>query len=119
MTTATTTAQKNNAIDGIIRAFVIALNNKSQLGHMGMGYGNKVYSVNNGRKYAKVVCTDTYNGRESRSVFCFIDRNTGDVYKPATWKAPAKGVRYTIDTLTSARELAEVSDGHGRFLYLR
>lgn len=32
----------------------------------------------------------------SRSAHAFIDRTTGDVLKPAGWKAPAKGVRGNI-----------------------
>jgi len=38
-----------------------------------------------GRKYFKLI--------QDRSVFCFIDKD-GNVYKPASWKAPAKGVRF-------------------------
>jgi hypothetical protein len=46
-----------------------------------------------GRKYAKVVKV-----REdgSASVHSFIDLNTGDIYKAANWKAPAKHVRGSI-----------------------
>jgi len=32
----------------------------------------------------------------SQSVDAFVDKNTGDVYKPASWNAPAKGVRYNL-----------------------
>ena len=41
-----------------------------------------------GRKYAKIV-TGT-------SVFCFIEKETGDIYKPASWSAPAKHARGNI-----------------------
>lgn len=30
-------------------------------------------------------------------IFCFIDKETGDIYKPAGTKAPAKGARGNID----------------------
>lgn len=43
------------------------------------------YTVQEGRKYIKV----TRDG----SVFAFIDKKTGDIFKPASWQAPAKGVR--------------------------
>ena len=38
----------------------------------------------------------TKAGYKSGSVHCFIDKNTGEVYKPASWKAPAKHVRYDL-----------------------
>ena len=51
------------------------------------------YVIESGKKYHKVILV---NGGGSRSVHCFIDKNTGEVYKPATWKSPAKGVRYDL-----------------------
>lgn len=33
-----------------------------------------------------------------RSVHCFVDNLTGDVFKAAGWKAPAKGARYNLVT---------------------
>ena len=44
-----------------------------------------------GRKYIKVVD----ESHESRSVYCFIDQK-GNIYKPASWKAPAKHVRGSV-----------------------
>ena len=35
-------------------------------------------------------------GYRQGSVTAFIDKNTGEVYKPASWKAPAKHVRYDL-----------------------
>ena len=56
------------------------------------------FAAQEGRKYIKIV--DGYvqdNGElESRSVVAFIEKTTGDVYKPAGWKAPAKGVRFNL-----------------------
>ena len=58
-----------------------------------------------GKKFHKVYFLeyrekcDYYNrpaGYESGSVHCFVDKNTGEVYKPASWKAPAKHVRYDL-----------------------
>lgn len=42
-----------------------------------------------GPKYVKVVRADT-------SVYCFINKLTGDVLKPASWSAPAKHARGNI-----------------------
>ena len=58
-----------------------------------------------GKKYIKVFnlqyseACDYYNrpaGYRQGSVTAFIDKNTGEVYKPASWKAPAKHVRYDL-----------------------
>jgi hypothetical protein len=52
-------------------------------------------TFNKGRKYYKVVITSN-NGQGQASVYCFIDKE-GNIYKPATWKAPAKGIRGHIN----------------------
>lgn len=53
------------------------------------------YSIERpGVKYTRVV--QTSGG--SRSVYCFLDAE-GNIYKAASWKAPAKGVRSTLATL--------------------
>lgn len=44
-----------------------------------------------GRKYIKLV-------RNGTSAYAFIDAQTGDVYMPAGWSAPAKHVRGNIVT---------------------
>lgn len=41
-----------------------------------------------GRKYIKVIT--------SNSSYAFIDKNTGNIYKAATWSAPAKTARGNI-----------------------
>lgn len=50
------------------------------------------FDVEYGSKFAKISIT-TYG---SKSVHCFVEISTGDIYKAATWKAPAKGVRGNI-----------------------
>jgi hypothetical protein len=47
--------------------------------------------VEEGSKFYKVVKADS-----QRSVYCFINKQTGDIYKAATWRAPAKHVRGNI-----------------------
>lgn len=101
-----------NTVDNIIAHYVQQLNIKSSAGEM----ADKVFTITNGRKYAKVISS---SGENQNFVFCFIDRKTGDVYKAATWKAPAKHVRYTLTDEESAQELAHKSDAYGSFLYMR
>ena len=66
-----------NNMDPVITYYVKELNNMSRLGLM----RDKAFSVSNGRKYAKVISS---SGENQNFVFCFIDRKTGEVYKPAS-----------------------------------
>lgn len=67
-----------------------------------------------GRKYHKIVMV-TESG--SRSVHCFIDKKTGEVYKSASWKSPAKGVRYDLRLIKDREWLLENADWAGSYLY--
>ena len=52
-------------------------------------------SADIGRKYARVVKNDQFNG--SRSVHTFVNMDNGDILKSGGWKAPApNGVRGNI-----------------------
>ena len=61
------------------------------------------FIIKKGRKYLKIVNQQfddmgayaTYQYRDG-SVHAFIDRETGDVYKPAGYNKPAKHVRYNL-----------------------
>jgi hypothetical protein len=66
-----------------------------------------------GRKYHKIIMVA--NG--SRSVHAFIDKKTGEVYKSASWKAPAKGVRYDLRSIEQREWLFEHATWHGGYLY--
>ena len=52
----------------------------------------------------------------SRSIWMFVDKNNGFCYKPASTKAPAKGVRFGLYQLPAH---PETCDKFGSFLYLR
>ena len=71
-----------------------------------------------GRKYIKVWNYRVVNGNRenTRSCYMFVDKNDGAVYKPASYKAPAKGIRFWIDQLL---EYPEICDQYGSFLYKR
>jgi hypothetical protein len=45
-----------------------------------------------GPKYIRVVAIDLHNGQKAEygSAYCFIDKTTGDVLKPAGFKGPEK-----------------------------
>ena len=77
-----------------------------------------------GKKYIKVV-REEYDESNDRwrdtTVHSFIDRNTGDVYKPASWKAPAKHVRFDMRIIKEREFLHNPDnvDWAGGYLYMR
>ena len=75
------------------------------------------YELNSdGRKYHKVfMCI---NGRRD-SIHAFIDKKTGEVFKPASVKAPAKGARYNVLSIPSREAMFEKCDWAGGYLYMR
>ena len=54
------------------------------------------FEYEGGRKYIKVWNYRVVNGNRenTRSCFMFVDKNDGAVYKPASYKAPAKVIRF-------------------------
>ena len=83
----------------------------------GLPYSNYSYELDSsGRKYHKIfMCID---GRRE-SIHAFIDKKTGSVYKPASLKAPAKGVRYDLRIIEQREWLFENADWAGFYLYAR
>ena len=84
---------------------------------------NKTFKMELGRKYWKIVQTDIgADGKEwSGGVHAFVDRNTGQVYKPASYKSPAKHVRYDLRIINNREQLhnPNFTDWAGGYLYLR
>ena len=83
-----------------------------------------------GKKYIKVFFLEyeeanEYYGRKAGyrkgSVHCFVDKNTGEVYKPASWKAPAKIVRFNLLIIAEREYLLNPNNisWSGGHLYLR
>ena len=73
------------------------------------------FYIESGRKYHKIVM-ETESG--SRSVHAFVDQKTGEVYKPASFKAPAKIVRYNLLSIESREKCFERADWAGGYLYM-
>ena len=80
----------------------------------GEGVDNFVYEK--GRKYAKIIHITSAG---NRSAHAFVDMKTGDVYKSASWKSPAKGVRYNLVDEKSRTEMYQRADFAGSYLYNR
>ena len=83
-----------------------------------------------GKKFIKVFNlqyeepNEYYNrkgGYRAGSVTAFIDKNTGEVYKPASWKAPAKHVRFDLRIIREREFLHNPKnvDWAGGHLYMR
>jgi hypothetical protein len=72
------------------------------------------FYIESGRKYHKLIME---TGAGSRSVHAFIDKKTGEVFKSASWKAPAKGVRYNLLSIESREECFARADWSGGYLY--
>ena len=84
------------------------------------------FEIREGKKYYKVVQVeyDTFQNRNEYrdgSVHAFVDKNNGNVYKPASWKAPAKHVRYSFQSPEDIRFLLNpINVGWaGGYLYMR
>ena len=101
-----------------VEALIEVLNNEWKVKSLESGhsvYNQLEYTV--GRKYIKVL--SYLVGEEKRLygryVWMFVDKKSGECYKPASWKAPAIHVRYLIKELA---DHTDICDPYGSFLYL-
>ena len=78
------------------------------------GTSYKFY-IESGRKYHKLIMESKAN---TRSVHAFVDKNSGAVYKSASWKAPAKGIRFNLLDDNSREECFARCDWAGGYLYM-
>ena len=74
------------------------------------------FYIESGRKYHKLIME---TGSGSRSVHAFVDKKTGDLYKPASFKAPAKHVRFNLCIISDREWLLENADWAGGYLYMK
>ena len=99
---------------------------KQELENIKNGTANLMrFVVTKGRKYFKITSHeyDTFQDRNEYregSVNCFVNKNTGEVYKPASYNAPhTKHVRYNLLDEDSRAECLLRADWSGGYLYLR
>ena len=100
--------------DGIVDVNYVPYH-QEQIEKLKQGICGYEFYPETGRKYHKVIM----NANGSRSVHCFIDKKTGSVLKSASWKAPAKGVRYDLRIIEQREWLLENADWCGHYLYAR
>ena len=84
------------------------------------------FVIKNGRKYYKIMQRefDTFQDRNEwreGSVHAFVDKNTGEVYKPASYNSPAKYVRFDMRIINQRERLHDpkFTGWAGGYLYLR
>ncbi len=76
--------------------------------------GRYKFTIQTGRKYHKIIDHPEHGG-----VHAFVDKNTGQVYKPASYKAPAQHVRYDLRIIKDRERCFANADWSGGYLYLR
>jgi len=103
---------------------------QQQLDEIENGTANLMkFEIKEGKKYYKIVQMEFETWEKSQfygqyregSVHAFVDKNTGNVYKPASWRSPAKHVRFTFQKPEDIRFLLEPRnvDWAGGYLYMR
>ena len=71
---------------------------------------DRSFTVKKGRKYYKIL-------EDNCSAHAFIDIQTGDVFKAASWNKPAEGVRYNLLDEESREYMLKICDWAGGYLY--
>lgn len=89
---------------------------KSCIEKLQQGISPVDFIVDSGRKYHKIILVD---GGGQRSSHAFVDKKTGEVYKAASFKGPAKGVRYDLRLIKDREWVLENADWAGSYLYSR
>ena len=100
---------------------------REQLDEIENGTARLMYfKIKTGKKFYKIVQMnfDTFQNRNEYregSVHAFVDKKTGQVYKPASWQAPAKHVRYDLRIIREREFLFNSNNTGwaGGYLYLR
>ena len=103
---------------------------RQQLDEIENGTANLMkFVVKTGKRYYKIVQQEFETWEKSKyygqyrdgSVHAFVDKETGDVYKPASWAAPAKHVRYTFQNVDHLKFLLNPKNvgWAGGYLYMR
>ena len=87
------------------------------------------FVVKTGKRYYKIVQQEFETWEKSKyygqyrdgSVHCFVDKETGDVYKAASWRSPAKHIRFSFQNEEDLKFLLNPDNvgWAGGYLYIR
>ena len=103
---------------------------RKQLDEIENGTANLMwFKVYSGKKYYKIVQQqfETWEGSKyygqyrDASVHAFVDKKTGQIYKPAGWAKPAKHVRFDMRIISERNFVHNPNNTgwSGGYLYLR
>jgi hypothetical protein len=94
---------------------------QKQIANLKEGICNYEFVIESGRKYHKIIMVidNGPNRSPSRSVHAFVSRKTGEIYKSASWKSPAKGVRYDLRLIEQREWLLQNADWASSYLYAK
>tara|TARA_B100001769_G_scaffold187688_1_gene148875 strand:+ start:836 stop:1291 length:456 start_codon:yes stop_codon:yes gene_type:complete len=103
---------------------------REQLDEIENGTANLMFfKVKSGKKYYKIIQQqfETWEGSKyygkyrDASVHAFVDKKTGQVFKPAGWAKPAKHVRYDMRIINQRQLLhnPNFTGWSGGYLYMR
>ena len=112
----TTTLTKRAAVLVAIDELVAFMNEKNA--SRGDSKYPATYDIGGGRKYIRIVEVNQPHG--GLSVHCFVDAETGGVYKSAGWRGPAlNGERFNLLDPASFEALKGAWDPYTSYLYKR
>jgi len=84
------------------------------------------FKIENGRKYYRIIAQefDTFRDRNEYrdgSVHAFVNKKTGEIYKAASWKSPAKYVRFDMRIINQREFVHNPNncDWAGGYLYMK
>ncbi len=112
-------AEHTQVLEARINALIDKLLEKyhKQYGELGIEF-----DLVRGTKYYKIIQRNIRRnslGSYEGSVHAFVHRQSGAVFKPASWKAPAKHVRYNLLDDMSYETCLHNADWAGQYLYLK
>ena len=82
------------------------------------------FTITTGKKYHKIISNDWDERRKewnSGGVHAFVNKHTGEIYKAASWSAPAKHVRYDLRVIEDREYVLDPRNcgWSGGYLYMR
>lgn len=101
-------------MDSNIYRYVDHLNELERVSSEAAQYSTRDrFEIEEGRKYVKIIKV----GKWQRSVHSFVNKATGDLYKPAGWKAPIVDPRGNV--YNNLDDVLARADIFGGYLYKR